>query len=379
MIKSDFHWAKIGSRSRDPSDPMVAEPWKETKDHEAEQRRLDPYVARVPVIRSTLPGKMQQPSQVAAADSVTCASAASQSIPLPPRSVVNNVTLPHAFSSKARRFHLEKDRSLSPSQVSAGHGIQKRQSKGKLAVFAERRIADVQRFLSLQPTSHVNTSNEPSPEASATLLGSPRETEMRDYKRPNAALEEVKWRAKTWNRPANTKDYGSSSIYDSSRQEKAYLSYEEESLELAMQLQELAMQITKENADRTSTAEQQPQQRFQPRPQKSRLVKAHYDREVPRPGPDDSEGDFVYDTYVRSEGPIKAEQHQNAAHLDTLMSDAPTATYGLLVIEHEDEESWEIFAEDNDSDRGWDTDDEDENGKSDAFSERLRVATPPAD
>jgi hypothetical protein len=66
----------------------------------------------------------------------------------------------------------------------------------------------------------------------------------------------------------------------------------------------------------------------------------------------DSEGDYVYDTYVR---------HLVAA--DTEMEVMGEGAVGHLIIPDEDQDLWEAYIEDEgDSDKEFDTDDEDSNG-----------------
>ena len=64
---------------------------------------------------------------------------------------------------------------------------------------------------------------------------------------------------------------------------------------------------------------------------------------------DSDEGDFVYDTYVR--------QPDTAVSLDEM-----NGNIGILVITEEDQEVWESYIEDEDSDKDWNSEEEDENG-----------------
>lgn len=76
---------------------------------------------------------------------------------------------------------------------------------------------------------------------------------------------------------------------------------------------------------------------------------------------DDDDGDYVYDTYVRYDGPP-----------DTVIDNATAATalppdIGVLVINVDEQPLWEAYLEQNpaadDSDKEFDTDDEDENAE----------------
>lgn len=86
---------------------------------------------------------------------------------------------------------------------------------------------------------------------------------------------------------------------------------------------------------------------------------------------DDSDGDYVYDIYVRRPLPpgttlmnplVDAEMDSEAWFrqngIDTTRRDI-----GVLVITQEDEEYWETFAEDENEEDQWDPEDEDSNGE----------------
>lgn len=64
---------------------------------------------------------------------------------------------------------------------------------------------------------------------------------------------------------------------------------------------------------------------------------------------DSDDGDFVYDTYVREP--------------DTAVSiDEMNGNIGILVITEEDQEVWESYIDEDDSDKDWNSEEEDENG-----------------
>ena len=195
--------------------------------------------------------------------------------------------------------------------------------------------------------------------------------ETKTYKRPNAAAEEVKWRARTWNKP-NEIDRDSNSVSGVAEASTyKYPSYGEHSLELAMQLQTLALRETQADADRISANDQRTQLKFQPKPPKPRLQKTlvpvqEVQKNETKLGADatKNEDDFVYDTYVRYKGSVLADCLDSDLCSDKPFQNAQLDKVGLLVIEKEDEEAWEEYAEHIESDKEWDTDYEDENGLS---------------
>lgn len=84
----------------------------------------------------------------------------------------------------------------------------------------------------------------------------------------------------------------------------------------------------------------------------------------------DSDGEYVYDTYVRL--PLRPAAHDGANIVDTAKTTLPTThdhidpsrkDIGVVVISKDDEEIWEEFAEDDADDVDpWDADDVDSNG-----------------
>jgi Transcription factor Iwr1 len=85
----------------------------------------------------------------------------------------------------------------------------------------------------------------------------------------------------------------------------------------------------------------------------------------------DSDGDYVYDTYVRQPlpaSPIPTDPLPSTeVHSDTWYQsncvDTTRTDIGIVVITQEDEQVWELFAEEEDDEDGWNSEDEDSNGK----------------
>lgn len=141
--------------------------------------------------------------------------------------------------------------------------------------------------------------------------------------------------------------------------------YSEESIFLAWQLQELALKESpKPTGVKRFSLQPQPKTKPKPprpRPQKKEIKMADSGGDEPMDDIMDmgNEEDFVYDTYVRSSGHVAtmdiSEQMSNTTeHLDN-------NRVGLLIIEDQDQEVWETFAEE-DSEKEWDSEEEDENG-----------------
>ena len=69
-------------------------------------------------------------------------------------------------------------------------------------------------------------------------------------------------------------------------------------------------------------------------------------------GPNDT--DYVYDTYVRLRADPSSSQIGDAS--------LGNGTFGILVIDEDEQSLWEEFVDDEDSDKDWNSEDEDENG-----------------
>jgi hypothetical protein len=114
----------------------------------------------------------------------------------------------------------------------------------------------------------------------------------------------------------------------------------------------------------------QPQVRFQPKPPKPR-------RGENRPSATDlspegsihcaqhseNQGDFVYDTYLRTTHVVVGAQLDTPMDIDTL-EHIEIGKVGILIIAEQDEAVWETFAEEEEgeSDKDWNSEEEDENG-----------------
>lgn len=95
------------------------------------------------------------------------------------------------------------------------------------------------------------------------------------------------------------------------------------------------------------------------------------DKKAQQDEEDDSDGDYVYDTYIRR--PLPAGTMLTNPLIDMEMDnetwfrqngiDTTRRDIGIVVITQEDEEYWETFAEDEDEEDPWDPEDEDSNGE----------------
>lgn len=150
---------------------------------------------------------------------------------------------------------------------------------------------------------------------------------------------------------------------------KANEEYSQNSIMLAWKLQELA---TKESLRPTldlrgSPPQLQPKIKLKPpRPRPKEIVIKSVDSGGDQVMDDvieiESEEDFVYDTYVRSSGQLVSRPKDMAEPMISEAGNVENNRIGILVIEEADQEIWETFAEEEESDKEWNSDEEDENG-----------------
>ena len=71
------------------------------------------------------------------------------------------------------------------------------------------------------------------------------------------------------------------------------------------------------------------------------------------------EDDFVYDTYVRSLGHVATDITEP---YDDELQLVDNSKIGILIIPEHDQTMWETFGEEEESDKDWNSEEEDENG-----------------
>ncbi|KAI9702598.1 MAG: hypothetical protein M1836_001078 [Candelina mexicana] len=277
-----------------------------------------------------------------------------------------------SFSSP-RRFHLTRSTTaLSPQGPT---GIEKRKTGGKsdIAVFVERvsRLKESRSLLDLLVTTAHGHNDEFISEPKDCAPASDQDI-VPSQKRPNASATERQWRAEQWSQaksvvasatpPGKT---GASIDTDSSL-------WDYTSLQLAEQLQEVARQESsiqtssqvspkKVATTKLKTRPKVPALRYAERhPEKSYASKTADPMDLSSDTGD--ENDFVYDTYIRQPGkPLIDGADAYMENADP--EDVFQGNVGLLVITDQDQEEWEAFADNDDSEKDWNSEEEDENAE----------------
>ena len=269
---------------------------------------------------------------------------------------------------KTRKFHLIKGPSPlhSPSMISKSTAQQHRKLRGKgLAVFIERTeitrkakgSGDVSR-----PSSSEQRHLDNGEEIHMSQLENPR-------KRPNATAVERKWRTENWANRRKSNETNENLIRRAENVDEPSNQWNYESIRLAEQLQEVALaeiRACEEGAKGPSGGGKLKVKPKSPKPRQSRTEKLADEGSekdvIPGLGDIDDDGDYVLDTYVRSNAqPFEVPEPAGSYHDPLHRTDH--GNIGILVIENEEEEAlWETFAEDQESDLEGNSEEEDENG-----------------
>lgn len=262
-----------------------------------------------------------------------------------------------------RRFHFTSTATSSknPSVLHSGIQKTKRKQKRDFAVFVERTH-------SLQDSRHRRTngpiaSKSPEKHGSGFLESTDEPSTLR--KRPLASAAERKWRARTWKQPLK-----STEVVDDQDRPSAKDSVNDASMKLALQLQQFALEETRA-ANRVLEVRKVPGPKVKPKPPKPRLAREDVEPAINRPETADDAmnwssdekdtEDFVFDVYIR-----QTEHPGEKASGDlqsTVLATSNPDKVGMLVIDDNDQEEWELYGEeDQSSDEDWNSEEEDENG-----------------
>ncbi|KAI9809556.1 MAG: hypothetical protein M1827_006791 [Pycnora praestabilis] len=280
---------------------------------------------------------------------------------------------PTLATADIRKFHLTKPSFASFPQGPAG-GKQKRKlgQRTEVAVFIERerRLKKPKSLINLGTGGTAAKSNN-SKEVSIAETCSGSASPALPRKRPNASAAEKKWRVEHWNK-------GSSDAAANSKVTKTGITvhsnsslWNYESPELAAQLQEIALQQLRQPSlpPTPSSPQGDAKLRIKPKVPAERYADRHTEDITATVNADLSdwsnqiggEEDYVVDVFTRYPiQPLMA--HSGGVRLNQASAGQSDGIVGLLVITEEDQALWEAYAEDEDNERDWNSEEEDENG-----------------
>ncbi|GFF43710.1 hypothetical protein IFM51744_05572 [Aspergillus udagawae] len=297
-----------------------------------------------------------------------------------------------ASPRSVRRFQIS--RSNTPVNVlrSAGGGVQKRRGDGAVAVLVEKlRRTPHSRQASLVADAAAQAATAEG-EVRGVSVPEPEPEPARRRKRPVVNQAERKWREERKTAISAAKEHISQVLEKEAHARKS--NWEDESERLAREFEQIALEL--EGSTETQPSVQQPVAqttarpiiprtplKYQPRTPNKPRATAPREASVPAipdvgtpveamvQEEEDSDGEYVYDTYIRKplpEGttlltdPLTDLETGHEKWFQQNGIDTTRQDIGVIVITQEDEEYWEHFAED-DEDEEWDSEDADSNAE----------------
>ena len=268
-------------------------------------------------------------------------------------------------SRKPRNFHLSKDvlPRIPPYAVSKRRAhMQRNLRKDDLAMFIEKREEASQSKhanKNAAAKSGASTRHDIDSGQSATDSVSPR-------KRPGVTAEERKWRATNWGRSVEPKVHAETAT-ESARTIEPFKNWDIASPELAEQLQQIAVDDILSEEARAVPRNGHIQLKSQPKPPKPRQAKTQSALDAGKVDVEMTDGNdleddsmYVVDTFVRSIAQPTTTEDSDS-YVDPLRG-LSQGNVGILVIDEDEEELWEMYGEIQESDPEWNSEDEDENG-----------------
>lgn len=272
---------------------------------------------------------------------------------------------PEGASPKPRNFHLSKDvlPRIPPYTVSKSRAhMQRNLRKDDLAMFIEKREEALQ-------SKHANKNTEAkfgAPTQQDIDSGQSATDSMSSRKRPGVTAEERKWRATNWDSSVEPKSYAETAT-ESARTTKPFKNWDIASPELAEQLQQIAVDEILSEEARTAPGNGHIQLKSQPKPPKPRQAKTQgavdtgqIDVEMTDGNALEDDSMYVVDTYVRSIAQPTTTEDSDS-YVDPLRG-LDQGNVGILVIDEDEEELWEMYGEIQESDPECNSEEEDENG-----------------
>lgn len=327
---------------------------------------------QVPTVRASLPG---EENQVKKHTSPT--TRAVQNLPGPSlvRQASGSGDTLHPRSIPAvvpRRFHLTTSASsLSLRHQTPSSGIKKHKKsrRNDLAVFVEK---SKERLRPKTPRRNSAATGQRRSTTTSDSMPTPVEVQPegdRPRRRPNATAAERKWRTENWGdnalrtAPRELPPRKGRTINESSN------NWDYSSVELAEQLQQVALQESgymNWSSGTTGNVLSSPYAKVKPKAPPPRYrdregqtnVDMDHDSEAETDAEDDTQ--YVYDTFVRQ---VASSNHAVPTTSTDPLQGLNPGNSGILVVDEKYEKLWDTYGEDDDSDKDWNSEEEDENGR----------------
>ncbi|KAB8268039.1 hypothetical protein BDV30DRAFT_21115 [Aspergillus minisclerotigenes] len=303
-----------------------------------------------------------------------------------------------------RRFQISRSSTPMSPLRSSGGGVQKRKADGVAVLVEKLRRKPHSRQASLVADAAVRADDVGSRDDSDVAEEQP----VRLRKRPVVNQAERKWREERKGAILAAKKH-ISQVLEQGAQAR-HSNWEDESERLARDFEQIALELEEEMdletevslaetkhdhqsiAERTRAVMPKPPLKYPPRtpnklraagsaertqgaanPEGSLKIATPAPRHLPSAAgqDDDSDGEYVYDTYIRRPLPDGGQLTNPLADLELNQDewfrqqgiDTSRQDIGVIVITPEDEEYWEHFAEEDDDEDQWDSEDGDSNAE----------------
>lgn len=334
--------------------------------------RNDDARARVPEVRATSPSKNEANERYSSPDPSLYQEKHAHNIilkphePSPPSSVIET-GLKRRHSSmhlfRPRTFHLSSKLASSSTPVAPLSGTPNlKRHRKDLAVFMERTKRVPQAQDTLRRTTIVNTRLAQIGDGDDTQRGDDHEPGSRQL--PSAIINEearigssIKLADAVFNPSTRAQDFKKSS------------GGSDVDASIAEQVHQIAPHQSLISTHSPGALSHEPQPKIKPKPPKPRAQKKQI-KSADSSGEDvadimtgpENEDDFVYDTYVRSSGQLAGIPPDISGPYNGESHHVDSNRIGILIIPEQDQAVWEKFGEEEESDKDWNSEEEDENG-----------------
>lgn len=337
------------------------------------QRASSGYpLPQVPTVRASLPGEENQVKKHISPTMNAVQNLLGPSLVRPGSGSGDTLLAPSTPAVEPRRFHLTKSASsLSLRHQTPSSGIQKHKKsrRNDLAVFVEK---SKERLRPKTPRDNSAITSQRQSQIISDSMPTPAEVhpeEDRPRRRPNATTAERRWRTENWGdttlttAPREPPPREGRTIHEPSN------NWDYSSVVLAEQLQQVALQesgymnwssVTTGNVLSSPNAKVKP--KAPPPRYRDRHGQTNVDLDTDLVAETDAGDDteYIYDTFVRQVAP--SSHAVPTTSTDPLQGLNP-GNFGILIVDEKYEKLWETYGEDDDSDKDWNSEDEDENGK----------------
>lgn len=369
--RAHYLWYRVSDAQYLNRSASLSPPLRQQRSIATSNTRRESVTPRPPSLRTTPPSEDASytpisPSSQKHSPTKSNHSQANERVSKLSNCISNTKKIPNPLKPvlRPRTFHLSRgSASSTPQTMVTINGVQKtKRRRQDLACFVEtRKMSSKLKSscnLSIVPNIVLNRAEGDSQPTKNGSGPSPR-------KRPIVNDVEKKWRNENWTR-STSKDKVTPNLPQVPLKETTSTGqFDYQSSALIEKLHKVALEETASLFRSGVQYSNQREPKINPKPSKARRQDnqsaMNDDEPVKTIQIYDSEDDFVYDTFVRT--------CNQSTILDSSMPDINALDMvdghkiGILIITEEDQLEWEKFGEDEESDKDWNSEEEDENGE----------------